>query len=61
MNKRPEFCPIMVAGANEYVSECIRKECAWWCDFADSCAIPLLAGMFADSDICRNIFEEGEK
>ena len=51
----------MVAGANECVATCIRKDCAWWCDFADSCAIPLFAGMFADSDICRNIFDKGEK
>lgn len=51
----------MVVGANQYVTECIRKDYTWWYDFADSCAILLLAGMFADSEICRNIFEKGRK
>lgn len=30
-------------------SMCRTKFCAWWCGFADDCAVPLLAGMFADS------------
>ena len=51
----------MVAGVNEYVAEYIRKDCAWQCDFADMCAISLLVEMFADSDICRNIFKKGEE
>ena len=52
-------CPIMIAG-NMPSAMCIGADCAWWCGFADECAIPLLAGMFADSDICRNVFEEQE-
>lgn len=37
---------------------CTETACAWWCGWAKDCAVPLLAGMFADSEICRNVFEE---
>lgn len=37
---------------------CKTTDCGWWCVFAGDCAVPLLAGMFADSEICRNVFEE---
>lgn len=37
-------CPI-------FGCECIDEECAWWCRFAKDCAVPLLAGMLADSSI----------
>ena len=52
-----KVCPIMCAGANQAVCYCIGKDCAWWCDFAKDCSVPLLAGMFADSEICRNVFD----
>lgn len=32
--------------------QCIGGKCGWWCDFAQDCAVPLIAGMFADSDFC---------
>lgn len=35
---------------------CNTHFCAWWCDWAQDCAVPLLAGMFADSEICKNVF-----
>lgn len=54
-----KFCPVMIC-AHEAGGRCIGLDCAWWCDFAKDCSIPLLAGMFADSEICRNVFEEGE-
>lgn len=53
-------CPLMIAAPNIPSAMCIGSDCAWWCGFANDCAIPLLAGMFADSEICRNIFEEQE-
>lgn len=37
---------------------CKENVCAWWCEFAKDCAVPLLAGMFADSDVCNNRWEE---
>lgn len=37
---------------------CKAEACAWWCKFAKDCAVPLLAGMFADSDVCNNRREE---
>lgn len=54
-----KVCPIMCAGANTAVCYCIGKDCEWWCDFANSCSVPLLAGMFADSEICRTVFDGG--
>lgn len=40
---------------------CCEESCAWWCGFAKDCAVPLLAGMFADCDVCNNVFmEEGD-
>ena len=54
-----KFCPLMVSGGNMHVPpHCIKEECTWYCVFAKECAIPLIAGMFADSDICNNIFKE---
>lgn len=35
---------------------CMQDQCAWWSDFANYCSVPLLAGMFADSSICRTVF-----
>lgn len=40
---------------------CKEAHCAWWCGFAQDCAVPLLAGMFADSDVCQTRFVVGEK
>lgn len=40
---------------------CLGKECAFFCDYADSCAIPLLTNIFADSEICRNIWDQKEE
>lgn len=37
---------------------CMQERCAWWCKFAQDCSVPLLAGMFADSEICRNVWED---
>lgn len=40
-NRRAEhgkYCPIMVAGGNMYVSQCIGKDCTWWLPYANDCA-----------------------
>lgn len=50
-NKIIKTCPIKHA-------ICDKENCMWWCEFAKDCSIPLLAGMFADSTVCRNVFEE---
>ena len=52
-------CPMMIASQMPNAM-CIGKDCAWWCEYAKRCAIPLLADMFADSEICRNVFNEQE-
>ena len=54
--KERKVCPICVAGANNFVNYCIGEDCAWWVKWAEECSVPLIAGMFADSSICRNAF-----
>ena len=57
MPEHGRYCPIMVAGANTHVSQCIGKDCAWWLPYANDCALPVVAGILADSTICQNVFE----
>lgn len=47
-----KLCPIRKKTCNE-------ASCAWWCGFAGDCAVPLLAGLIADSTINRVIFGDG--
>ena len=56
MNSEWKVCPIM---PTKTTGNCLGKDCAWFCGFAEECAIPLLACMFADSEICRNVFKKG--
>ena len=44
-----------------FQDDCIEKACAFWCQWGKDCSIPLLAGMFADSEICRNDFEKRDE
>ena len=53
MAEHGKYCPIMVAGANTHVSLCIGKDCAWWLPYANDCALPVVAGILADSTITR--------
>lgn len=53
MAEHGKYCPIMVAGANAYVSGCIGKDCAWWLPYANDCALPVVARILADSTITR--------
>lgn len=43
---------------------CAEDKCAWWCDFGQDCAVPLTAGILADSEINRicwdTVKKEGE-
>ena len=48
-NSIDKFCPLRGC-------KCNPDDCAWWCDFAKDCAVPLMAGMFADSEICNTVF-----
>lgn len=51
-----KVCPLRFSDTLVSRPKCIGKECSWWCNFANDCSIPLLAGMFADSSVCRNTF-----
>lgn len=53
---KEKICPLSLSG--EVWTACVEAECAWWCGFAQDCAVPLLAGMFADSDVCKTAFCE---
>lgn len=57
MPEHGKYCPIMVAGCNTHVSQCIGKDCAWWIPYANDCALPVVAAILADSTICQNVFE----
>lgn len=46
MKKR---CPI-------YGYTCKDEECVWWRDYANMCAIALIADVLMDSDINNNTF-----
>lgn len=54
-SSKGKFCPV-ISTDGYYV--CKESGCAWWCGFAQDCAVPLLAGMFADSETCRTVFKE---
>ena len=51
---KEKFCPVI---STDGYYKCKGPECAWWCGFAQDCAIPLMAGMFADSKVCDVRFE----
>lgn len=56
MNALDKLCPMK--RLNGY---CIGERCAWWLEFAKECAVPVAAGILADSTICRNVFDEAER
>ena len=47
-----KICPLSADG----IVYCIREECAWWAEWANACSVPTIAGILADSEICRNVF-----
>lgn len=54
-----KVCPIMWATVGT-TGKCIKENCEWWLPFAGICAVPLVAGILADSTICQNVFEESK-
>lgn len=53
-----KLCPILVASPAMQGTLCIQQHCAWWCEYAKCCSVPLIAGILADSTICQSVFEE---
>lgn len=47
-----KLCPISM----NQKADCIGPVCAWWCKYANDCAVPVIAGVLADSTICQNIW-----
>lgn len=57
-----KICPFRIDNTPPISNDrCIRSSCAWWCEFAQECAVPLLAGMIADGDLCRTAFDGSRK
>lgn len=54
---KEKLCPFKFSG-KQGQEKCQGEMCAFWCEFANGCAVLLLAGMFADSGICQNVFKE---
>lgn len=50
-------CPIRVPTPPDLTAYCLGKRCAFYAKYAESCSVPLIANILADSDICRNIWE----
>lgn len=50
-----KICPLLLGRG--YNHDCKGGSCAWWCEFAKDCSIPVVAGILADSSICQNIFD----
>lgn len=51
-----KVCPIRYSGQG-LGCMCLGEDCAWWQGFAKECAVSLMAGILADSTICRNVWE----
>ena len=58
MNDR-KVCPFRVNGRVLTDVRCTGSSCAWWCGFAQECAVPLLAGMFSDGGLSKTLFGGG--
>lgn len=57
-NTEPKkICPIRIAGQG-FSYDCLGEDCAWWQDYANDCAVSVVAGILADSTICQNVWEE---
>ena len=54
MDASLKLCPMKKNGY------CVGELCAWWLEFAKECAVPVAAGILADSTICQNVWEEEE-
>lgn len=56
--KKFKVCPLRCADKTKPIAYCMGDACAWWCDWAKECAIPLTAGILADSSICQNTWND---
>lgn len=51
------LCPLLAIASNSHMPpRCQKSGCAWWREYAGECAISLMVDMFADSDMCRTVF-----
>lgn len=44
MNRK--ICPLFNK-KSDFLNECRKSNCMWWCEWADNCSMPLLASMYA--------------
>ena len=58
-DKADKICPLLISGANQHSGVyCKEEKCMWWRKYAKDCTISIISDMFADSDMCRTIFEK---
>lgn len=58
-DKADMICPLLISGANQHSGVyCKEEKCMWWRTYAKECTISLISDMFADSDMCRTIFDK---
>ena len=53
---RPKICPLH-KGEKPSDDYCVESACAWWLEWAESCAVPVAVAILADS----TKWPEGEK
>ena len=47
LNMARKFCPFKFA-VNIYLRDCEKEKCAWWCDWANCCAMVALSSEISD-------------
>lgn len=53
-----KLCPLLATTSNSHMPcFCQESNCVWWREYVNDCAIPLMADMFADSDMCKTVFK----
>lgn len=62
MNSENKICPMKFGGQNKFAPDlfCEEERCAWWCKCNQSCALPTLADILADSTISLSFFGGAE-
>lgn len=43
---KDKICPFLMSNL-PIIRHCLESRCAWWCGFAQDCAVPLLTWMLA--------------
>jgi len=52
-------CPLKLITTDRYYTECDKEECAWWCAWANCCAMVAISSEISDKahDIIQSMKE----